>query len=111
MASNSLLTVTYSTSTGAQAAQVCPGGRCNILTAATFAATTTLKFEVSVDSGTTYVDLYDITGTQVTATVNGAAADQYYTVDLPTNCLIRANCTAGTMTSGSSWIAQAVSLV
>lgn len=111
MAQKSNISFTYSSTQGASAALVTPGGRTNILTSGVFAASTTLKFEVSVDNGTTYVDLYDIAGSAVTATVNGASGEQYYTVDLPTNCFIRPNCTAGTMTSGTSWVCQSASQV
>lgn len=107
MPKNSIVEIEYSSTTGATAAHVVPGGPSVIATAATFAASTTLVFEISLDGGTSYVTLYDITGTKVENVINGAADDSYFHVNLPRGgCLIRANCTAGTMTSGSSWIAQ-----
>jgi len=109
MPKNSIAEITYSSTTGATAAQFVPGGPSIIATAATFAATTTLVFEISINGGG-YVTLSDVNGTTITTTVNGALADQYWHVNLPRGgCLIRANCTAGTMTSGNSWIAQASS--
>jgi broad specificity polyphosphatase/5'/3'-nucleotidase SurE len=110
MPKNSIAEITYSSTTGATAAQFVPGGPSIIATAATFAATTTLVFEISLDGGTTYVTLSDVNRDVITSTVDDATADQYWHVNLPRGgCLIRANCTAGTMTSGGSWIAQASS--
>ena len=110
MPQNSIVEFEYSTTTGATASQRVPGGPSVIATAATFAASTTLVFEISLNSGSSWVTLSDITGTAVSATVNGAVGDQYWHVNLPRGgCLIRANCTAGTMTSGNSWVAQASS--
>lgn len=106
MPRNGNLSFTYSSTTGALAAQTFGGGPAIIATVAAFAASTTLAWEISLDGGSTYITLFDITGTAISATVNGATGDQYYHVSLPKDCLIRPNCTAGTMTSGKSWVLQ-----
>lgn len=103
MAKNSYLDFTYSTSTGAQTAQQFAGGRVVVINNGVFAASTTLKLEISLDGGTTYTDVYDILGNAITQTVSGASGEAYFTADIPPG-LLRTNVTAGTMTSGNTYV-------
>lgn len=102
MPRNENLTFTYSSTTGALTAQLFAGGEAVIASAATFATSTTVVWEISINGGP-YITLFDLAGNAISATASGALTDQYYHVNLP-RCMIRPNVTAGTMTSGTAYV-------
>lgn len=102
MARNSNVNFEYSSTTGATAAQNFAGGSAAVATYGVFAASTTIVLEMSFD-GTNWIPVEDILGNDVTDTVNGATGTSHFTVSLPT-CQLRINVSAGTMTSGNTYV-------
>ena len=79
----------------ASAAQRWDGGSATLVFTYTAAASSTVTdLQISFD-GTTYVDLDDRNGAQVTISANGVAGAVYFNLGELSDCLVRLNTTGG----------------
>jgi len=107
MAQNSHVSYTFAELGTAGASSRHTGGPCVIASSITYAASSVMKWEVQTAAGS-WVDLYDINGSAVSESVDGAASDAYFCVWLPSGATIRPNVTSGEATSGDATISVAL---